>query len=116
MMQASSPHNHVQNHGFTPPNTTGVPAGSGSLNFTTTWTPNSSGQTPDIDTHVLLPAGNAPYTVSNGQNPVGVNTPTRPWPLGSAEFPRNVYYVQPTISFNGATALKPGRTSRPGFF
>jgi hypothetical protein len=106
--QPNSPHNHMQWHGLAGYNGTGITAGTGSLNFTTTWTPNSAGQTPDLDTHVLLAPGYGPYTVSGGQSPFGVNTATRPWPYGSAEFERNVYYVQPTITFAGATATFSG--------
>lgn len=106
--QPNSPHNHMQLHGLAGYNATGIVAGTGSLNFTTTWTPNSAGQTPDLDTHVLLAPGYGPYTVSGGQSPFGVNTATRPWPYGSAEFERNVYYVQPTIAFAGATATFSG--------
>jgi hypothetical protein len=87
---------HAQYHGF------GVV--SNSLNFSTSWTPNSAGQVPDLDTHVLLPAAVGGYTVVGGQSPLGVNTPHRPWAFGTLEFERNVYYVQPTISFNGTTA------------
>jgi hypothetical protein len=106
--QPNSPHNHMQWHGLTGYNGTGIAAGTGSLNFTTTWTENSAGQTPDLDSHVLLAPGYGPYTVSGGQSPFGVNTATRPWPYGSAEFERNVYYVQPTITFAGATATFSG--------
>lgn len=102
---ANSAHTyHADVQGQRSYNQTGVAATAPTLNFTTQWTTNASGQTPDLDTHVLLPAGNAPYTVVNPQNPVGVNTPHRPWPLGSPEFPRNVYYVQPQINFSGGSA------------
>jgi hypothetical protein len=89
---------HAQYHGF------GVV--SNSLNFSTSWTLNSAGQIPDLDTHVLLPdvIGSSSPTVIGGLSPNGINTPHRPWPLGSTEFPRNVYYVHPTITFNNDTA------------
>jgi hypothetical protein len=87
---------HAQYHGF------GVV--SNSLNFSTSWTANNSGQIPDLDTHVLLPAGVGATAISPGNPNGGSNTPYRPWGVGTAEFSRNVYRVQPNFTLNTGTA------------
>lgn len=104
--RACGVHDHgCRYHGAAAHNSTGVQASpDGSLNFTTTWTPNASSQTPDLDAHVLLQDGAGPYTVTGGSSPIGVNTPFRPWAHGTPQFERNVYYVQPTITYNGGAA------------